>query len=805
VPRGCDAKRLKLIAAGGATALALLAAASASSGSTVGVRAGGEPEANGGSFYAAISADGRFVTFTSIASNLMPGDTNRASDVFVYDRQTSSTTRVSVSSDRAQGNDHSGGSAITPDGRFVAFNSNASNLVAGDTNGHGDVFVHDRGSGSTTRASGGSQGVQANNSSGVCGLSGDGRFVLLTSYASNLVPADTNAVADVFVHDLRNGATSRVSVDSAGAQANSDSGGCRLSADARFVAFSSLASNLVSGDTNNALDIFVHDRQSGTTTRVSVASGGVQARGASYAPSISDDGRRLAFTSDASNLVAGDTNGVNDVFVHDRQSGETSRVSVAPGGAQANARSGYHGVTLSADGHFVTFDSEASNLVAGDTNRTSDVFVHDLQSGMTTRVNVSSAGAQANGSGQSSSLDADGHFVAFDSYASNLVAEDTNDASDVFLHDLEDGATTRISGGAVGVQCRVPSLIGLPLATARARIRRANCSLSQIRTARSSRAKGRVLAQRPRPGATLHRGGPVSLVVSRGRRSAVGKTFIVFRCGEGYANLCGTVPETGAFRQLTFDGDPHRSGDRAYVRFHRGYHSPSLSNDGKLLSFAFEGSAYLARQSTKGRVRVGRSTKAGFTSIRPDRHRVAIVDRVLRCIGSRETGSCRGWGTLIVRSARGKVMRRISDVWEADWAGTRLLASRTSDHLSLFSGRGLRTERVLIDHRKPLLEPAVSPDGRLVAVRLGAAQGRNSIALFSLATGKFVRRLTKGSSDSDPDWSPDGKRIVFTRYTSPCKQADTCTELYTVRSDGRGQPRSLGIPGVEPTWGEQRH
>ncbi|MBU4457101.1 MAG: hypothetical protein KKA65_06395, partial [Nanoarchaeota archaeon] len=259
------------------------------------------------------------------------------------------TTRVSVASDGGQGNgDSSWGVSISADGRYVAFKSNASNLVSGDTNDANDVFVHDRQSGQTTRVSVASDGAQGNYHSGSPSISADGRYVAFESYSNNLVSGDTNDAIDVFVHDRQSGQTRRVSLASDGAQGNYHSGSPSISADGRYVAFGSYSNNLVSGDTNDANDVFVHDRQSGQTRRVSLASDGTQGSGDSSSPSISADGRYVAFYSDASNLVSGDTNGYWDVFVHDRQSGQTARVSVASDGAQGNGVSLYP--SISADG-----------------------------------------------------------------------------------------------------------------------------------------------------------------------------------------------------------------------------------------------------------------------------------------------------------------------------------------------------------------------------------------------------------------------------------------------------------------------
>ena len=343
------------------------------------------------------------------------------------------TTRVSVASDGTQANDWSIQPAISVDGRYVAFASDASNLVAGDTNNKRDIFVHDRLTGATTRVSVDSDGAQANNSSFEPGISADGRYVAFASDASNLVAGDTNNVRDVFVHDRVTGETTRVSVASDGMQANRASELAAISADGGYVAFHSDASNLVAGDTNNVRDVFVHNRVTGETTRVSVASDGTQANSSSILPQVSADGRYVTFTSFANNLVAGDSNRAWDVFVHDRVTGETTRVSVASDGMQANGFSGFS--KLSADGRYVVFLSVASNLVAGDTNNFSDIFMHDRVTGETTRVSVASDGTQANAGSAEPAISADGRYVAFPSYASNLVAGDTNGEADIFVHD----------------------------------------------------------------------------------------------------------------------------------------------------------------------------------------------------------------------------------------------------------------------------------------------------------------------------------------------------------------------------------
>lgn len=440
---------------------ALAAPAFAQSTTRVSVDSAGN-EANDDSGRPALSLDGRYVAFESAASDLVPGDTNGWADVFVHDSQTGLTTRVSISSTGSQGNAHCLCSTISSNGRYVAFFSRATNLVVGDTNATEDIFVHDRQTGQTTRVSVDSSGNQGNNSSpsntGECpSVSSDGRYVAFGSSASNLVPGDANNTGDVFVHDRQTGVTTRVSLDSAGNEGNQSSCGPSMSGDGRYVAFASFSTNLVTADTNGALDVFVHDRQMGQTTRVSVDSSGNQ--GNSFSPSsvgeslsVTSDGRYVAFGSSASNLVPGDTNGTGDVFVHDQLMGQTLRVSVGAGGSQSNGNSG--SPRIAAYAGCTVFESVASNLVAGDNNGMRDVFVHDLGTGQTARVSVDSAGNEASGSSDSSSIAGDGSSVAFRSCSTDLVVGDTNGDADVFVHERIDPVGTPFCfGDGSGIAC----------------------------------------------------------------------------------------------------------------------------------------------------------------------------------------------------------------------------------------------------------------------------------------------------------------------------------------------------------------
>jgi Tol biopolymer transport system component len=287
----------------------------------------------------------------------------------VRDRETNVTERVSLSSAGAQGNAGSYFPALSANGRYVALASDAGNLVSGDTNATMDVFVRDRETNTTRRVSVTTGGIQGNGESNEPGLTADGSQVVFTSSAHNLATGDTNGTYDVFVRDLDAGITERVSVASSGTGANERSTGPAISADGRYVSFNSRGDNLVAGDTNGMPDVFVRDRQSGAhqvITRASVSSDGVQGDDDSLQPVLSADGRYVAFQSAASTLVPGGTNGADDIFVRDRQTGLTERVSVTTAGTQLNEVSA--GAAISADGRYVAFNSYATNVVPGDAN-----------------------------------------------------------------------------------------------------------------------------------------------------------------------------------------------------------------------------------------------------------------------------------------------------------------------------------------------------------------------------------------------------------------------------------------------------
>jgi Tol biopolymer transport system component len=402
-------------------------------------------QGNGLSNAPAISADGRYVTFTSNASNLVEGDTNGGTDIFVHDRVTGETQRVSVASDGTQGNGPEVwevwiASSISADGRYVAFSSLADNLVEGDTNGAFDFFVYDRMTGETTRVSVPScENGGCNGSPSPVGpsISADGRYVAFSYYYTG----------GIIVYDRVTRETTRVPISIDGTQVFINGDVRSISADGRYMAFRSEADNLVEGDTNGAIDFFVYDRMTGETTRVSVASDGTQANGtcAFYAlapifgPSISADGLYVAFSSNATNLVKGFTEYPDiyinaSIYVHNQVTGETTLVSVSSDGTQANGCSWLH--AISADGRYVVFSSDATNLVDGVIDGNTNIYMHDRVTGSTTLVSVSGYGQRAYNDYWGSSISADGRYLAFSSDASNLVDGDTNGVPDIFVIDL---------------------------------------------------------------------------------------------------------------------------------------------------------------------------------------------------------------------------------------------------------------------------------------------------------------------------------------------------------------------------------
>lgn len=392
-------------------------------------------QAESGSGGPVISDDGRFVAFYSGAATLLPAgvDTNAENDVFVRDLDTGTTTRASTATGGAEVTGFSGIPSISADGRYVAFESDATMLVAGDTNARTDVFVKDRTTNVTTRVSVATGGVQANNRSTNPRISGDGRYVVFSSVASNLVSGDTNGTEDAFLHDRQTGITERVSLNSSEQQAASPcwSRYPAVSDDGRFIAFQSNPCAWGLPAITAGSNIWLRDRTLGTTQIVAGGSGFNDP--AFHAPPIiSGDGRYVVWTSSESDVVNGDNNQAADVFLFDRVLGTYEMGSVGNGGAQGNRSAGGN-ASISNDGRWLGFTSEATNLVPNDINDRSDAFVRDRATGRVFLVSTDILLSQGNDHSFNAAISGDGKYVAYLSFATNLVAGDTNGVDDIFV------------------------------------------------------------------------------------------------------------------------------------------------------------------------------------------------------------------------------------------------------------------------------------------------------------------------------------------------------------------------------------
>lgn len=409
-------------------------------------------EGNNDSFAPSISADGRYVVFLSTADNLVDEDHNDYQDVFLFDRAESEVMRLTVGYDGSEANGPSSEARISRDGRFVVFVSDASNLTAGDDNGHSDVFLFDRRSGQVQMVSAAADGEQGNGRSVQPAISGNGHFVAFVSLAENLVEGDHNQASDVFVYDVAAQSLALASINSAGEQSNATNKYAAISADGRYVVFQSKATNLADGDQNTVYDIYLHDRRHGVTELVSRGLSGGAANHESQRPSISDDGRFVVFESWASDLVDGDGNFYSDVFLADRESGRMQIMSVGNEGQQADNVNG--GAVISGDGRYVAFSSLAGNLTPNDFNRMFDVYVRDRVAGDTRLVSVNMDGQAGSGSSISPSLTAGASYIVFDSLATDLVNSDDNGRVDVFIFNSPD------PGGTASQMLFLPMFVG---------------------------------------------------------------------------------------------------------------------------------------------------------------------------------------------------------------------------------------------------------------------------------------------------------------------------------------------------------
>lgn len=390
--------------------------------------------------YPALSADASVVAYQEYVSS---GSVSR-SDIVVRDLVTGEVTTVTVGTGGTAADGDSTSVDVSGDGRLVVFESSAANLIGGDTNSAHDVFAYDRQSGELTLVSADTAGESGDGDSYAPSVSADGRFVAFVSNATDLVPGHSGGFDDVFVRDLSSGETTLVSVGVGGALATGNSSAPSISADGAFVAYASAAGNLVSGDTNGQFDIFRASRSGSGTVRVSVSATGGQLSLASSAPSIDGDGSRVAFESLSDGVVAGDSNGLRDVFVRDLSAGTVRRISVDANGADANGES--RSPVLRVSGDSVSFVSVASDLVGDDANESADVFISSVSTPQPARLSSVAAGRAGNGASSGPALCGDGGAVAFHSEASDLVGGDYNGRSDLFVARFGARTYERVAG-----------------------------------------------------------------------------------------------------------------------------------------------------------------------------------------------------------------------------------------------------------------------------------------------------------------------------------------------------------------------
>ncbi|HRQ73481.1 MAG TPA: GC-type dockerin domain-anchored protein [Phycisphaerales bacterium] len=389
-------------------------------------RVSNAPDGSPGTFGSndpSVTPDGAYLVFASGANNLVPGDTNNATDIFVRDMATGAVDRVSVSSAGGQTNDVSGEASISDDGRFVAFYSVATNLVPDDTNGYWDIFVHDRATGETTRVNLGPDGAQGNGHSRYPSISGDGRFIAYRSSATNLVPGGSTA-GHVFVFDRIAGETSIVSRSSDGEPGDAPSDTPSVSYDGRYIAFHSHATNLVPDDTNGRRDVFVRDTVLGTTVRASLPVGGENDDRAGEYPRITGSGRFVAYESVRS------TN--RQARLYDALLGTSTIESLTVTGAPAG--NGCQTPQASEDGRYVVYTSASDNIVYGDTNVKRDIFVRDRWAAVNYRVSTTYLSEQADGHSDFPTMTADGSVIVFRIEAQNLIPEGGNGRVQLYAH-----------------------------------------------------------------------------------------------------------------------------------------------------------------------------------------------------------------------------------------------------------------------------------------------------------------------------------------------------------------------------------
>ena len=398
----------------------------------------GSVQSNGESYYLSLSEDASVATFESFNTNWGPDqkDVNFV-DIFVRDRVTDVTTKISVTPSGKPSDQRSFDPMLSADGRYVSFISYATNLVPYDTNRHPysddglDVFLYDRLAGTLQRVSLDWEGQQIDANS-VGSITPDAHYVVFTSIGDHVAKNDTNSkhIAAIYKRNIHTGAIERITKGPNGEYPNGGVGGANSSFNGRYIAYTADATNLVPNDVNGVRDVLLYDSVTQETIMVSKPAGGGQSNGLSSPAHISSDGRYVAFRSFASNLVPGDVNGQSDIFVYDIVTGDLEMVSVSSTGVLGNGVSKDPGIC--GDGRFVVFTSEATNLVPQPHNGQRQIYVHDRQRHETFLASVNSNGDMGNGRGHRGTLSADCSTVGFATDASNIIANDTNGVRDLF-------------------------------------------------------------------------------------------------------------------------------------------------------------------------------------------------------------------------------------------------------------------------------------------------------------------------------------------------------------------------------------
>ncbi len=400
-------------------------------------RSPGGAVGDGDSQKPSISDNGRYIVYQSRATNLVTDKTTSRSDIFLYDRNTKMTTRINLAYDGSEANSSSYNPQISADGTVIAFSSTSSNLIDDDTEGLEDIFVYDRSDGTITRVSVNSDDEAGDDDSTYPDISDDGRYIVFQSSSSNLDDEDDNGRINIFRHDRQTGKTIRVNYDFLGDISDHDCTYPVISDNGRYVAFQTYSA-LTPCDDNNDSDIFLRDINEKTTTLTSVTTYGCVANNNSYHPSMSGEARYIAFSTYSTDLeIEDDTNHQQDVYIRDRQEMTTERVSISTNGEEGDGRSVGYGGNISSDGRYVVFSTNSSNLIDNDGNGGYDVYARDRTTQMTTREGVGHYWQQGTGDPPANTtvISANGKYIVFDSSSSGIVSGDNNGDWDIFIRD----------------------------------------------------------------------------------------------------------------------------------------------------------------------------------------------------------------------------------------------------------------------------------------------------------------------------------------------------------------------------------